>query len=232
MKAWWGWYHVNGNTYGTWLRGDPRGWRARHHREHVDGDYKDPPAPGTYDRLLVNSRRLMTRDAVRLSGAAKRLACQTMIGSLRRNGIEVIALSVDDHHFHLLARFPRSKPTDRPGPTRRAKAPNFVEPTSTGKHIREPADPWASTAPKRKDGNVELAIIRHLVGVAKKDAARELVAAGLAPAGGVWAKRCRALAIKERDHQISVYRYIVAHGGRGAEVWTYRDGERSNERET
>ena len=38
MKAWRGWYHVTGGTYGSWLPGDPRGWRARGRREHVDGD--------------------------------------------------------------------------------------------------------------------------------------------------------------------------------------------------
>ena len=45
--AWNGWYHVTANTYGTWLRGDPRGWRERHHRKHVEGDYQTRPVPGT-----------------------------------------------------------------------------------------------------------------------------------------------------------------------------------------
>ena len=35
-SAWNGWYHVTGGTYGTWLRGDGRGWRDRKHRTHVD----------------------------------------------------------------------------------------------------------------------------------------------------------------------------------------------------
>lgn len=46
-RAWNAWYHVLTNTYGTWLRGDRRGWRERHHRKHVEGDYKNPPKPGT-----------------------------------------------------------------------------------------------------------------------------------------------------------------------------------------
>ena len=32
MPAWNGWYHVTGNTYGTWLPGDPRGWRECHRK--------------------------------------------------------------------------------------------------------------------------------------------------------------------------------------------------------
>jgi len=36
------WNPINGNTYGTWLRGDARGWRARQNREHYEGDDKKP----------------------------------------------------------------------------------------------------------------------------------------------------------------------------------------------
>jgi REP element-mobilizing transposase RayT len=109
MGAWNGWYHVNGNTYGTWLRGDPRGWRARHHREHVDGDYKDPPAPGTFAELHNQSRELMSfakRAPVRLSSEARELACKVIAQALQHHKLDPVAISVDDHHYHLLARFP------------------------------------------------------------------------------------------------------------------------------
>ena len=56
MGAWNGWYHVNGNTYGTWLPGDERGWRSRHHKVHVNGDYKNPPPPGAHDAHLEIGR--------------------------------------------------------------------------------------------------------------------------------------------------------------------------------
>jgi hypothetical protein len=36
------WYHIIETTYGAWLYGDQRGFRTRHHREHVDGDDKRP----------------------------------------------------------------------------------------------------------------------------------------------------------------------------------------------
>ena len=36
---WNDWYHVMCHTYGTWLPGDPKGFRTRHHREQVEGDY-------------------------------------------------------------------------------------------------------------------------------------------------------------------------------------------------
>ena len=43
--------------------------------------------------------------------------------------------------------------------------------------------------------------------------------------GRIWAARCHARAIDSREHQVEVFRYIVAHGREeGAEVWTFREG--------
>src|SRR5271170_52478 len=66
QEPWRCWYHCMCNTYGTWVRGDSRGWRERHHRKHVDGDYKHPPKEGTFEELGARSRELMSRDPIRL----------------------------------------------------------------------------------------------------------------------------------------------------------------------
>ncbi len=110
MLPWNDWYHINGNTYGTWLRGDNRGWRARHHREHVVGDYKNPPPPGTYNKLHIQSQMLMTRPPVHLSPQAARIACDEFAASLLRHAITVLAVAINDHHFHTLARIPDHTP--------------------------------------------------------------------------------------------------------------------------
>ena len=193
MGAWNGWWHVNGNTYGTWLRGDPRGWRARHHREHVEGDYKNPPPDGQYEQLHRRSRRLMKRPPVRLSPEASEIACREIAASLKRHGVSVIAVSVDDHHFHLLAKFPDAQ-----------------QPLPMGV--------------SRRDAKTALGLVRHMVGMAKKDSARAVSDAGVVETGGIWAVRARCLPVKDRSHQVNVYRYIVGHGSRRAAVWTYRDG--------
>src|SRR5438067_13048428 len=65
-QPWNNWYHITIHVYGSWLRGDPRGWRSRHHREHVDGDYKNPPPKGKYDNLYELSKALMKRDPVKI----------------------------------------------------------------------------------------------------------------------------------------------------------------------
>ena len=102
---WNNWFHCTGSTYGTWLPGDPRGWRSRKHRQHVDGDYKDPPAPGTYEELLARSKRLMKRRPVFLTPPARVVACREMVQSLLHHEVELIDLSVGAIHWHLLARF-------------------------------------------------------------------------------------------------------------------------------
>ena len=105
MGAWNGWYHVNGNTYGTWLPGDPRGWRSRHHREHVDGDYKAPPPPGTYDALHAANKNGMPSGAVFLSAAHREIAGRAVVEMLVHQGVELLAISLDAIHYHVLARF-------------------------------------------------------------------------------------------------------------------------------
>ena len=53
-----------GHTYGTWLPGDPKGFRTRHHREHIEGDYRNPPPKGIYEGLHECAKRSMKRDPV------------------------------------------------------------------------------------------------------------------------------------------------------------------------
>ena len=58
------WHHCIATTYGAWLPGDDFGFRTRHHREHVEGDYRNPPPPGAHQQLLSRSRRLLKQPAV------------------------------------------------------------------------------------------------------------------------------------------------------------------------
>lgn len=189
IDAWNGWYHLNGNTYGTWIRGDERGWRARHHREHVDGDYKRPPPPQAHAAERARSRRLMS-EPVHLSPQACAVACDELVASLKHQKIEAIACSVDDHHFHVLARFRLPKPTG--------------------------SNPWASTRTKNQP---IYAYIRHTTGLAKSRAARAVSSARLVPTGGVWGKRFKITPIADRAHQVTVFKYILAHAARGAATW-------------
>lgn len=115
MHGWNAWYHAMCNTYGTWLRGDPRGWRTRHHREHVDGDYKHRPETGIWERLYAQSKRLMKRDAVRLDLDLREIVLDAIIDKLLTADVEVVAATLTRDHLHVLARFSDHDPRERLG---------------------------------------------------------------------------------------------------------------------
>ena len=173
MSAWNGWYHVTGGTYGTWLRGDPRGWRDRKHRLHVEGDYRNPPPPGEWDALREHVRESLRQPPVKLDASRRRTAGQAMVERLLDLETEVLGLALDAVHYHILVRLPGS-------------------------------------------------LARQLVGKAKKHAYHELVRQG--HVGKVWAKRCRVEPVRDRRHQVNTYRYIAAHAGKGAWVWSFKQG--------
>jgi hypothetical protein len=102
------WYHVTGNTYGTWLHGDRRGWRSKRGRDNCVGDYKNPPPDGMYDRLEDYSRRMMSSEAVVLTPDQRQVACHAMVEKLLivEYSVRVIALPVGGKHYHILAQFP------------------------------------------------------------------------------------------------------------------------------
>src|SRR5215207_7998564 len=105
-RPWCDWYHVMGNTYGTWLPGDPRGFRTRHHREHVEGDYKNPPPPGTYERQYERSRKLLKPPPVVLARDWRPVIGEAVRDKLVALGAQVLCLSVGGQHVHLLAKMP------------------------------------------------------------------------------------------------------------------------------
>lgn len=107
---WNDWYHCMGHTYGTWLPGDPRGFRTRHHREHIEGDYKHPPPQGLYDARHEHAKNLMKRDPVFLTVEQRLLIVQLMVESLQRRNFQVVVACVTDVHLHILTRFPDHNP--------------------------------------------------------------------------------------------------------------------------
>ena len=88
-----------------WLPGDKRGWRSRHHKVHVDGDYKNPPPPGVDDGLREHAERVMGQSAVILDTRQRRIAGEALVEMLLKQDVELLALSLDAIHYHLLARF-------------------------------------------------------------------------------------------------------------------------------
>ena len=171
------WIHFIETTYGAWLSGDPRGFRTRHHREHVDGDYKNPPPRDLYAHQFQRSVKSLKQPAVRLDDAWRPSVGVAVRDKLAERGAFVLCLAVSGQHVHVLAKLPRGS---------------------------EP---------------------RMMMGLAKKHAAFEMKGRGWE--GKLWARRGRELRVRGREHQLQVYRYILAHAneGAGAWVWRWRVGE-------
>ena len=194
-RAWNNWYHVVGNTYGTWLRGDPRGWRARHHREHCQGDYKTPPPFGQHAEKYELSKRLMKRQRIILTRTQQLIACHEIVDTLRFHSVEVIDACVTPKHYHILARF---------------------RPLAGHEYLPRFHIPGA-----RNDAPIsKIRTPRHLVGIAKKQSAKRLTRENLVRSGGIWGVRCKPKPISDRAHQLRVAHYIRRHAAKGAIVWS------------
>ena len=191
-----GWFHVMANTFGTWLPGDPHGWRSRWHREHVEGDYKNPPKD-SYRKRHEHAKRSMKRDAVVLSEDARGVAVDAIVYALRDvHGLEVLAVSVGGMHLHVLARF------GVPG----------MKPTASRRGLRHRDLKWADPA-------------RYYLGIAKERSAKALAQQQLVKPGGVWAKRGKIVPVADRQHQVNVFFYIIDHLQEGAAVWNFKHGK-------
>jgi hypothetical protein len=204
---WNNWYHCVAGTYGSWLYGDARGFRTYKHREHVEGDYKNPPPPGTYDQLYRMVKWSMKRDAVVLSPDERRFVCAAVVEKIELYGIEAIALAVAPTHLHVLMRV---RPMDD----------GFYE--SRGMAIPRLCYPALPPKSALRDGRDPLP--RHVLGLLKKHVSHEHRRSDFAKRpGGLWAKRSKIIAIEHREHHVAAAQYIMNHVDEGAAVWRVGD---------
>ena len=101
------WFHTTVTTYGAWLPGDPRGFRTRNHREHVEGDYKAPPTID-YSRRQSRSQALMTHSAVTLGRTERFEVTETFLRTLDYYGLDAACIGTAGRHVHVLCKLPPS----------------------------------------------------------------------------------------------------------------------------
>ena len=167
------WFHVQWSTFGTWLPGDPRGFRNHKHRIHSSGDYKNPPPKGEHAGLRRYAQRVMHGKAVTLSSPLRERVRDEIVRKSIDLGLDPRALAVCFNHVHLLA-------------------------------------------------NLDAHRIRASVGQLKRASSHRI---SDAIAGTVWAARCHPLLVRDREHYLTVFRYILAHERReGAAVWRKQAG--------
>jgi len=98
------WFHITFSTYGTWLPGDARGFRSRHHRLHSSGNYKTRPPAGEHAALRSHVQARMKNGPVTLTPKQRVTCGRAIIEKLREKGCEVIAAAVAARHAHIQAR--------------------------------------------------------------------------------------------------------------------------------
>lgn len=105
----WEWFHIILTAYGQWLHGDPRGFRTKHHREHIEGDYQHPPPPGAYEARLHRSKSLKSFPAQVLTGDKRPLVGRALLERYAELGAFVACAAVARKHIHLLVKLPGSQ---------------------------------------------------------------------------------------------------------------------------
>jgi hypothetical protein len=113
------WYHSILTVYGSWLSGDPRGFRTRHHREHIDGDYKNPPTPGKYATYLNFSLQALKQSPVVFDKDLRSVVGVALRDRLQAKGALVVCIAVARQHIHILAKMLQGQERDWLGAAKR-----------------------------------------------------------------------------------------------------------------
>lgn len=104
------WWLVTWGTYGSWLPGDPRGFKTWRKREYIPPVFgKAQPGEPVYDPAAFSQRHRRARDscgdAVILCPQDVRLCCQAMVRDLSQISVAPAILSIAPTHCHLVAKF-------------------------------------------------------------------------------------------------------------------------------
>ena len=99
------WRHVVINAHGTWLHGDERGFRSRHHRIHSSGDYRNPPPKGEHAALhRYQSKRC--RSEVTIPRDLRPTIGRAIIDYLRSENYRVLCVAIGKVHGHTVVELP------------------------------------------------------------------------------------------------------------------------------
>lgn len=104
------WWLVTWTTYGSWLPGDPRGFRTWRGREYVAppkryaGVDETPYRAADYGERYRLSQEI-SDDSVSLNPDQRRTACDACVADIIELGLAASVIAVGAVHTHLLARF-------------------------------------------------------------------------------------------------------------------------------
>ncbi|MEM9252591.1 MAG: hypothetical protein AAGB29_09615 [Planctomycetota bacterium] len=97
------WRHVTFSTLGTWLPGDPRGFRTRHHKLHSSGDHRNPP-PADEHSGLHRWTQQRAASAITFNPTQRQIALDAMTEKTSQH--HALAIAVSANHVHALTELP------------------------------------------------------------------------------------------------------------------------------
>ena len=210
--AWNDWYHVTVSTYGAWLPGDPRGFRTRHHREHVDGDYKNPPPPGKYDTLHRAATKSMKRQPIVLPAEIRATVMETLRDALQHYGVTVAIIAVAGKHAHVLAQFGENIPA------------TGVAGLCDAHQRNDGLDARPRYLVGKSLSFTSHTVKRHVTDLIPQSPGTPVPGnyTSILQPGGLWAASPDFNAIVDQEHFTNALSYIADHATEGAAVWTCR----------
>jgi hypothetical protein len=99
------WQHVIIGSKCSWLHGDERGFRNRHHRIHSSGDYKTPP-PKQEHAGLRRYHASRSGKPVNFKLELRISIAREFVNKMHHLGFRLIACSIGNRHLHALTELP------------------------------------------------------------------------------------------------------------------------------
>jgi len=103
------WRHLTFGTHNSWLPGDPRGFRDRHHKLHSSGDHRNPPPAGEYAKLNEHARQISGRPVL-LEQAHRQIVLRSIYEKLHQLDHRCVVAACCAMHVHVLVELPDDLP--------------------------------------------------------------------------------------------------------------------------
>jgi REP element-mobilizing transposase RayT len=95
------WWHLILTTPGSWLPGDPRGFRSRGHRINSSGDYQNPPPRGEHAGLY-HPHHTRSKKPVIIPELWRSEIAAFLLQKLKTLEVQTLARAIGAQHAHIL----------------------------------------------------------------------------------------------------------------------------------
>ncbi|MBT3279790.1 MAG: hypothetical protein HN909_03110 [Phycisphaerales bacterium] len=160
------WWHLILTARNTWIPGDERGFRNRHHRIHSTGDYKNPPPPEEHAGLR-NYCKSIAGEEILFPKPLRKPMGNAMLATLQKANLRCIAIAVAKTHCHILVECEDDRDVAKRLTSRLKQTASFAV------RNQQPGRLWANgcKAIRARDQNHQRHIFRYILNHSQKEGA-------------------------------------------------------------